>query len=179
MSRVAKMPVVLPENVSVVIEEGRISVRGAHGTIERPVHPLVKVGLVDGMVQVSAVDETSAARMQSGTCQRLIASDVRGVSQKHKEVLNLVGVGYAARLEPATSSVNLSLGLSHPVRYVLPEGVTATCPSVTEIVLEGLLKQQVAQAAAEIRAFRPPEPYKGKGIRYANEKIRMKEAKKK
>lgn len=175
MSRIANSPVELPSGVDIMIDGSALTVKGSKGSLE--------LSLVDG-VQVSQDDkvlniayDNDGAKAMAGTTRSLISNMVVGVSEGWEKKLVLNGVGYRAKA--SGNSVNLTVGLSHPVDYELPEGVSAETPSQTEIVVKGIDKQAVGQAAAEIRGFRPPEPYKGKGIRYADEYVRRKEAKKK
>jgi large subunit ribosomal protein L6 len=175
MSRIANSPVELPSGVEVKIDGSELTVKGSKGSLE--------LSLVDG-VQVSQDDkvlniayDNESAKAMAGTTRSLINNMVVGVSEGWEKKLVLNGVGYRAKA--SGKSVNLTVGLSHPVDYELPEGVSAETPSQTEVVVKGIDKQAVGQAAAEIRSFRPPEPYKGKGIRYADEYVRRKEAKKK
>jgi large subunit ribosomal protein L6 len=175
MSRVANNPVTLPKGVEFTLDGRDITVKGDKGKLE--------LSLVDG-IQVSQDDnvlsiayDSDKFRAMAGTTRALLNNMVHGVSEGWEKKLVLNGVGYRAKATGNT--VNLTLGLSHPVNYVLPEGVSVETPSQTEVVVKGFDKQAVGQAAAEIRSFRPPEPYKGKGIRYADEHVRRKEAKKK
>jgi large subunit ribosomal protein L6 len=175
MSRVANNPVQLPSGVEVKLSGSDLTVKGSKGTLE--------LSLVDG-IQVSQDDnvltfayESDKSKAMAGTTRALVNNMVKGVSEGWEKKLVLNGVGYRAKA--SGKSVNLTVGLSHPVDYQLPEGVSAETPSQTEIVVKGIDKQAVGQAAAEIRSYRPPEPYKGKGIRYADEYVRRKEAKKK
>ena len=175
MSRIANSPVELPSGVDVKIDGSALTVKGSKGSLE--------LSLVEG-VQVSQGDkvlntdyDNASAKAMAGTTRSLISNMVVGVSEGWEKKLVLNGVGYRAKA--TGNSVNLTVGLSHPVDYELPEGVSAETPTQTEIVVKGIDKQAVGQAAAEIRSFRPPEPYKGKGIRYADEFVRRKEAKKK
>ena len=175
MSRIANSPVELPNGVEIKIDGSELTVKGSKGSLG--------LSLVDG-VQVSQDDKTlniayenDSAKAMAGTTRSLINNMVVGVSEGWEKKLVLNGVGYRAKA--SGNSVNLTVGLSHPVDYQLPEGVSAETPSQTEVVVKGIDKQAVGQAAAEIRSFRPPEPYKGKGIRYADEYVRRKEAKKK
>ena len=175
MSRVANNPVALPSGVEVKIEGRDVTVKGGKGTLE--------LSLVEG-IQVSQDDnvltfayDSDKFRAMAGTTRALVNNMVVGVSTGWEKKLILNGVGYRAKA--SGKSINLTLGLSHPVDYTLPEGVTAETPTQTEVVVKGFDKQAVGQAAADIRSFRPPEPYKGKGIRYADEHVRRKEAKKK
>jgi large subunit ribosomal protein L6 len=177
MSRVAKSPVSLPSGVSVTLNGQNISVKGSQGTLELEVHNSVEVKQEDNVLSFAARDGGKASDALAGTTRALINNMVTGVSAGFEKKLQLVGVGYRAKATGST--LNLTLGFSHPVDYELPEGVTAETPSQTDIVLKSTDKQLLGQVAAEIRAFRPPEPYKGKGVRYADEHIRRKEAKKK
>jgi large subunit ribosomal protein L6 len=177
MSRVAKYPVPVPKGVDVHIERGTLSVKGRNGVLSLAVHRDVQVEHADGKLTVGARSAAANARAMAGTTRALMNNMVIGVSDGFLRRLSLVGVGYRAQVKG--NRIDLTLGYSHPVEYVLPEGVTAETPSQTEIVLKAADKQQLGQVAAEIRAFRPPEPYKGKGVRYAEENIRRKEAKKK
>lgn len=174
MSRVAKKPVVLPKGVEVQIGTDAITVKGPKGTLKLATPPGVSASLKDGQVELAG--KTANDIKMAGTARALINNMVVGVSEGYQRKLELVGVGYRAAL--AGRDLNLTLGFSHPVVYKAPEGVTLEVPSQTEILIKGADKQVVGQAAAKIRAFRPPEPYKGKGVRYAGEKITMKEAKK-
>ena len=174
MSRVANNPVSLPSGVEVKIDGRDLSVKGSKGTLAISLVEGVQVSQDDNVLTI-AYDEKSKA--MAGTTRALVNNMVKGVSEGWEEKLVLNGVGYRAKA--SGKSVNLTVGLSHPVDYQLPEGVSAETPSQTEIVVKGIDKQAVGQAAAEIRSYRPPEPYKGKGIRYADEYVRRKEAKKK
>ena len=175
MSRVANNPVSLPKGVEVSIAGTNVSVKGGKGTMEMTLTDGISVEVNDEAAQVIYDFDTN--RAMAGTTRALLNNLVVGVSAGWEKKLVLNGVGYRAKASGKT--VNLSLGLSHPVDYELPEGLSAETPSQTEIVIRGTDKQAVGQAAAEIRSFRPPEPYKGKGIRYADEYVRRKEAKKK
>lgn len=177
MSRVANNPVKLPSGVELKLDGGQISVKGSKGKLELAANDDVEVKLDNGEVTFAATNSSKRARSMSGTMRSLVNNMVVGVTEGFERKLVLNGVGYRAKASGKT--VNLTLGFSHPVDYTLPEGVTAETPSQTEVVLKGIDKQQVGQVAAEIRAFRPPEPYKGKGVRYAEEYVRRKEAKKK
>ena len=177
MSRVAKNPVTLPAGVEAQVADGLISVKGPLGVLSRPLTADVSVVIADGAITCTAVSEVKQARAMSGTLRALLANMVKGVSQGFERKLTLVGVGYRAQAQG--EALNLTLGFSHPVVHKMPAGVKVETPSQTEIVLKGVDKQQIGQVAAEIRAYRPPEPYKGKGVRYANENVRRKEAKKK
>jgi len=177
MSRVAKSPVQLPSGVEVTLKGQNLSVKGSKGTLELVVQDSVTVNQNDNVLTfgVAAGDKSAAA--MAGTMRSLVNNMVIGVSVGFEKKLILNGVGYRAKA--AGNVLSLTLGFSHPVDYELPEGVSATTPTQTEIVVSGTDKQKVGQAAAEIRAYRPPEPYKGKGVRYADEHVRRKEAKKK
>ena len=175
MSRVANNPVALPQGVEVKIDGRSVTVKGAKGTLSLSLIEGVQMNQDDNVLTFAA--ESDKSKAMAGTTRALVGNMVKGVSEGWEKKLVLNGVGYRAKA--SGKSVNLTVGLSHPVDYKLPEGVTAESPSQTEIVVMGIDKQAVGQAAAEIRSFRPPEPYKGKGIRYADEYVRRKEAKKK
>lgn len=177
MSRVAKAPVSVASGVTVTIKGQNIEVKGSKGTLNHTLHSSVRVEQNDGVVTVKPVDTEQQSWAQAGTARALINNMVTGVSDGFEKKLTLIGVGYRAQAKG--KSIDLSLGFSHPVVYQLPEGVTAETPSNTEIVIKGFDKQKVGQVAAEIRGFRPPEPYKGKGVRYSDEQVIRKEAKKK
>jgi large subunit ribosomal protein L6 len=174
MSRVAKAPIQIPTGVEVKIEGQNIVVKGGKGSLNLDIHADVAVTQADSVITLAPVEKNWA---MAGTFRALINNMVTGVSTGYEKKLLLQGVGYRAKA--AGNSINLTIGFSHPVDYELPEGITAATPSQTEIVISGADKQRVGQVAAEIRAYRPPEPYKGKGIRYADEHVRRKEAKKK
>jgi large subunit ribosomal protein L6 len=175
MSRVANSPVSLPKGVEVNINGSSVSVKGGKGTMEMTLTDGISIDVTEGVAQIIYDFDTN--RAMAGTTRALLNNLVVGVTDGWEKKLVLNGVGYRAKA--AGKTVNLSLGLSHPVDYELPEGLSAETPTQTEIVIRGTDKQAVGQAAAEIRSFRPPEPYKGKGIRYADEYVRRKEAKKK
>jgi large subunit ribosomal protein L6 len=177
MSRVANNPVVLPSGVEVKLNGQDINVKGSKGTLEITAHPAVEIVQDDTILRFSARDGAQKSRALAGTTRALVNNMVVGVSAGFERRLQLSGVGYRAQAQG--QKLNLTLGFSHPVAYELPEGITAETPSNTEVVIKGIDKQQVGQVAAEIRAHRPPEPYKGKGVRYADEQVRRKEAKKK
>ena len=177
MSRVAKNPVELPSGVDVNLKGQEITVKGGNGTLALTVHGSVEVKQDDNVLTFSARDGAKASRALAGTMRALISNMVVGVSKGFEKKLELVGVGYRAKA--AGSTLNLTLGFSHPVDYAMPAGVTVETPTQTEIVLKSADKQLLGQVAAEVRAFRPPEPYKGKGVRYSDEQVRRKEAKKK
>ena len=177
MSRIAKNPVSIPSGVSVKIEGGKVTAKGSKGELSLVLNPLVKIAEEDGSLQLSAANSSKASSAMSGTYRSLVNNMVVGVSEGFERKLTLIGVGYRAKA--SGSSLDLTLGFSHPVVYQLPQGVTAETPTQTEILLKSADKQLLGQVAAEVRAFRPPEPYKGKGVRYADERVRLKEAKKK
>ena len=177
MSRVAKNPVTVPAGVEVNFGTDALTVKGKNGALSLPLTGAVKVELNDGQLTFAAADDSKHSVAMSGTVRALVANMVKGVSEGFEKKLQLIGVGYRAQAQGKT--LNLSLGFSHPVVYEMPEGVSVATPSQTEIVLTGADKQAVGQAAAEIRGYRPPEPYKGKGVRYVGENVIMKEAKKK
>jgi large subunit ribosomal protein L6 len=174
MSRIAKNPIDLPKGVELNQSDGRVSVKGTKGALEIALHPAVELKLEDGVVNLVPINEADMAL--AGTMRALIANMVEGVTNGFEKKLVLVGVGYRAAVQG--NSLNLQLGFSHPVDFEIPEGVTIETPSQTEVVVRGSDKQLVGQVAAKIRGFRPPEPYKGKGVRYADERVVMKEAKK-
>jgi large subunit ribosomal protein L6 len=177
MSRVASNPIEVPAGVEVTIGESEISVKGAKGTLAMAVNGQVEIKHADNVLTFAARASSTFAKAMSGTTRALVSNMVTGVSQGFEKKLDLVGVGYRAQVQG--KKVNLTLGFSHPVVYELPSGVSAETPSQTEILLKSSDKQQLGHVAAEIRAFRPPEPYKGKGVRISGEYIRRKEAKKK
>ncbi len=174
MSRIAKQPVSVPQGVEVRLDGQHVTVKGPKGTLELDVHESVEVRLEEGTVRVAP---RNGAWALAGTMRSLIDNMVTGVSRGFEKKLELVGVGYRAQAQGR--KLNLSLGFSHPVEFEVPEGITIETPSQTEILIKGIDKQKVGQVAASIRALRPPEPYKGKGVRYADEQIIRKEAKKK
>lgn len=177
MSRVGKMPVVLPQGVDVQITPQQITVKGANGLLSRESNPLVVVKQVDRRLDVTPANDSADANTMSGTMRALLANMVSGVGKGFERKLNLVGVGYRAAAQG--DRLNLQVGFSHPVSIQMPVGVKVECPTQTEILIKGADRQAVGQVAAEVRAVRPPEPYKGKGIRYANERVVLKETKKK
>ena len=177
MSRIAKNPVTLPGGTEVTIKEDTIVAKGPVGELTMNKHPLVSVNQEDGTLQVAANDESTQARAMSGTTRALLSNLVTGVSSGFEKKLTIIGVGYRAQVQG--KNLNLSLGFSHPVVYPIPEGITIEAPSQTELVVKGADKQKVGQVAAEIRQYRPPEPYKGKGVRYTDEYVVRKQAKKK
>lgn len=177
MSRVGKSPVAVPQGVDVQVKNDQISVKGAGGQLSLAQNVLVKVAMADGKLTFTPSDESREANAMSGTMRQLVNNMVTGVSKGFEKKLTLVGVGYKATAQG--NKLNLAVGFSHPVNKDMPEGITVATPAPTEIVVKGADRQRVGQVAAEIRAIRPPEPYKGKGIRYADEKITIKETKKK
>ncbi len=177
MSRVGKMPIAVPQGVDVAISAENITVKGKEGTLVRPMNPLVTIKNEGGQLLVAPANDTSAADAMSGTMRALVNNMVNGVGAGFSKKLTLVGVGF--RAQAAGSKLNLQIGFSHPVVKDMPAGVKVACPTQTEIVISGADRQAVGQVAAEVRAFRPPEPYKGKGIRYADERVVLKETKKK
>lgn len=180
MSRVAKAPVVLPKNVEITIDQHMVRVKGPKGSLSQHCNNLVSViknNDAESMLTFIPASNEPNAWAQAGTMRSLVQNMVVGVTEGFSRTLELVGVGYRAQAKG--TDINLSLGFSHPVDYVLPEGITAEFPNNTTIVIRGIDKQRVGQVASEIRAFRPPEPYKGKGVKYAGEIINRKETKKK
>jgi len=177
MSRVGKNPVLVPSGVEVALAAGEISIKGPLGTLKQALSGDVSVLREGDSLQCKAQNDSMQANAMSGTVRALLANMVRGVSKGFERKLTLVGVGY--RAQAAGDTLNLTLGYSHPVAYKMPSGVKVETPTQTEIVLKGASKQQVGQVAAEIRAFREPEPYKGKGVRYSDEVVILKETKKK
>ncbi len=177
MSRVAKAPVNIPSGVEVELKGSHIRVKGSLGTMEWDCHPLVEPVHEDNVIRLQPRQQSTRAVALAGTTRALVDNMVTGVSKGFERKLELKGVGYRAQLQGR--ALNLTLGFSHPVQFEPPEGVTLECPSQTEVVVKGSDKQKVGQVAAQIRGYRPPEPYKGKGVRYADERVVLKEAKKK
>ena len=175
MSRVAKVPVAVPSGVDVQIANGAITVKGPLGTLTQAINPLVSIVREGAELKFAAVGESREAGAMSGTYRALVANMVNGVSKGFEKKLTLVGVGYRAQAQGA--ALNLSLGFSHPVVHQMPAGVTVTTPTQTEILIKGADRQKVGQVAAEVRGYKPPEPYKGKGVRYADEVVVIKETK--
>jgi large subunit ribosomal protein L6 len=171
------MPLPLPKGVDVAVNAEQISVKGSLGTLVRPANALVSIKNEDGKLMFSPANESVEADAMSGTMRALVANMVNGVSKGFEKKLSLVGVGF--RAAAAGSKLNLQIGFSHPVAKDMPAGVKVECPTQTEIIIKGSDRQVVGQIAAEVRAIRPPEPYKGKGIRYVGEKVVIKETKKK
>ena len=177
MSRVASYPISVPSGVTVALEATQITVKGGKGELVHALHPLVEVKLEDEKLKFAPRQKTKEASCNAGTLRAKVANMIHGVSQNYVRKLQLRGVGYRAQLQG--KSVQLTLGYSHPVQFNLPEGITAEVPSQTEINIVGVDKQMVGQVAANIRALRPPECYQGKGVRYVDEVVRLKETKKK
>ena len=177
MSRVGKSPVSIPAGVDVSIKDDQISVKGAGGVLSLALNALVKVSNNEGKLSFEPVNDSREANAMSGTVRQLVNNMVVGVSKGFEKKLTLIGVGFKAAA--SGNKLNLAIGFSHPVNFEMPAGITVATPTPTEIVIKGADRQVVGQLAAEIRAVRPPEPYKGKGIRYADEKVTIKETKKK
>jgi large subunit ribosomal protein L6 len=178
MSRVGKMPIALPQGAEATIAADQITVKGPLGTLTQELKGnLVRITNDNGTLNFEAANESREANAMSGTLRALVNNMVVGVTKGFERKLTLVGVGYRAQVQG--NSLNLSLGFSHPVVHQMPEGVTVSAATPTEILIKGADKQRVGQVAAEVRAYRPPEPYKGKGVRYADERVVIKETKKK
>jgi ribosomal protein L6, bacterial type len=177
MSRIGNFPVELPTNVEVQLSNSEISVKGPLGTLTQSLSAQVTVEKVENQLQVKVANDSTAANAMSGTVRALVANMVRGVTKGYEKKLTLVGVGYRAQAQG--DKLNLTLGFSHPVVHQMPKGIKVETPSQTEILIKGIDKQVVGQVAAEVRAYRSPEPYKGKGVRYSDEKVVLKETKKK
>ncbi len=178
MSRVAKKPVPLPKGVEFRLDDRRAVVKGSKGELSMDLPEGIEIVTGDdGELQVKVAEGSHATVALAGTIRALLANMVRGVAEGFERKLELVGVGYRAQAQGKT--LNLTLGFSHPVSYAVPDGITIETPSQTEILVKGIDRQQVGQVAAEIRGYRPPEPYKGKGVRYSDERVVLKEAKKK
>lgn len=177
MSRVAKNPVELPKGVELTLNGNNVNIKGPKGAMSLAANNEVVVSQEDGSIKIAPRSGSRFSNAIAGTTRALLQNMVTGVSDGFVRKLELVGVGYRAQAQG--NKLNLSLGFSHPVEYAVPEGVKIETPSQTEVVITGIDKQQVGQVAAEIRRYRPPEPYKGKGVRYAGERVIMKEAKKK
>jgi large subunit ribosomal protein L6 len=176
MSRVAKAPVELPQGVTATVSPGSVTIKGAKGSLTLPLNPGVSVAAVDKKLEIK-YSNPDLARMQAGSTRAHLANMVLGVTKGYERKLELVGVGFRAAVQG--KQLNLTLGFSHPVNFPIPEGITIETPSQTEITIRGIDRQKVGQVAAEIRDIRSPEPYKGKGVRYAGEQITLKEGKKK
>jgi large subunit ribosomal protein L6 len=177
MSRIGNAPVVLPDKVELTLTSDEISIKGPLGTLTQRLSPEVKVEKVDNRVEFKPAGNSRQADAMSGTVRALVANMVEGVTKGFERKLTLVGVGYRAQAQG--DKLNLTLGFSHPVVHPMPKGVKVETPTQTEILIKGMDRQQVGQVAAEVRAYRPPEPYKGKGVRYAGEQVVIKETKKK
>ena len=177
MSRIANNPVSIPAGVEVTLNDTSLSVKGSKGTIALDTHHLVAIRQEGSVLKFAATQRSKAAGALAGTFRALAANMVTGVSTGFARELQLIGVGYRAKAQGRV--LNLSLGFSHPVEYQIPEGVDIDTPTKTKVIVRGIDKQKVGQVSAEIRAYRPPEPYKGKGVRYADEIVKRKEAKKK
>ena len=177
MSRVGKMPVTVPQGVDVAIKEDQINVRGVLGALALTQNALVTIANDSGKLTFAPANESREANAMSGTMRQLVNNMVTGVTKGFEKKLSLVGVGFKAQAQGA--KLNLTVGYSHPVVMDMPAGITVATPTPTEVVIKGSDRQRVGQIAAEVRAVRPPEPYKGKGIRYSDEKITIKETKKK
>lgn len=177
MSRIAKAPIAIPAGVEVTLTADKIAIKGKGGLLELGVHSSVEIKQEDNVLSFAPRNSEKSANALAGTFRSLVNNMVTGVTAGFEKKLVLQGVGFRAKA--AGKTLNLQLGFSHDIDYELPEGVSVETPSQTEIVIKGIDKQQVGQVAAEIRGYRPPEPYKGKGVRYADENVRRKEAKKK
>ncbi len=177
MSRIAKMGVAVPQGVDVQIKEDQITVKGSGGELKLVPNGLVSISAKDGKLSFEPANESREANAMSGTMRQMVNNMVVGVSKGFEKKLNLVGVGFRAQAQG--NKLNLAIGFSHPVNIEMPAGITVATPAPTEIIVKGADRQRVGQIAAEIRAVRPPEPYKGKGIRYADERVVIKETKKK
>lgn len=175
MSRIGKAPIELPQGVEVQVEDGLVRVKGPKGELEQQIRPEAEVRIEDGQLLVTRKADSKQHRAYHGLTRALLANMVEGVSTGFRKALEIVGVGY--RAEKRGDALVLIVGYSHEVRYPQPEGITLTTPSPTQIVVEGIDKQKVGQVAAELRSVRPPEPYKGKGIRYRGEQVRRKAGK--
>jgi large subunit ribosomal protein L6 len=177
MSRVAKNPVALPKGVETTVSASEITVKGPLGTLKQALNGAVTINKDGDKLTFEAANESREANAMSGTVRALVNNMVVGVTKGFEKKLNLVGVGFRAQAQG--DKLNLSLGFSHPVVHAMPQGVKCETPQQTEIIIKGIDKQKVGQTAAEVRAYRPPEPYKGKGVRYADERVIIKETKKK
>ena len=176
MSRIANNPITIPDNVEVNVNEAEIRIKGSKGELTHTVHSLVQLHQKDNRLKLSAKDNTKSAWALAGTTRAILQNMVTGVSDGFEIKLEITGVGYRAQAKP--DGINLTLGFSHPVDIDIPADITIETPSQTQIIVKGMDKQKVGQVAANIRSYRPPEPYKGKGVRYVNEHILRKEAKK-
>lgn len=178
MSRIAKMPITIPEGTTVIAKNGSVTVNGPQGSLSQVFsEESVMLDIDDKEIKVKASNSNTFSRAMSGTMRALLSNMVKGVNQGFEKKLSLIGVGYRAQAKG--NVLNLSLGFSHPIDMKLPEGISVKTPSPTEIIISGIDKQKVGQVASEVRAYRPPEPYKGKGVRYSDEVVALKETKKK
>jgi len=177
MSRIANYPVAIPSGIQVTQSGAKISVKGPKGSLEHEIHPLVKVTQEGSLLKFKRTNDSALARAVSGTTRALVNNMVTGVAKGFEKKLTIIGVGYRAAVQG--KKLNLTLGYSHPIVYEIPNGISIEAPDLTNLVIKGADKQMVGQVAAEIRAYRSPEPYKGKGVRYVDEKVAKKEAKKK
>lgn len=177
MSRVAKVPVSIPKGVEITLQDQHLTVKGAQGSLQHTIHPSVELKIENSEITFVPRHATQASDALSGTTRALVSNMVKGVTQGFERKLMLVGVGYRAQVQG--NALNLTLGFSHPVNFPIPEGIKIECPTQTEVVVKGIDRQKVGQVAANIREFRPPEPYKGKGVKYSDEVIEIKETKKK
>ncbi len=177
MSRVGKIPVSIPKGVEITLQDQNLTVKGAQGSLQHTIHPAVELKIENNEISFAPRQTTQLSDALSGTTRALVNNMVKGVTDGFAKKLLLVGVGYRAQVQG--NSLNLTLGFSHPVNFPIPEGIKIECPTQTEIVVKGIDRQKVGQVAANIREFRPPEPYKGKGVKYSDEVIEIKETKKK
>lgn len=177
MSRIAKNPITLPAGVDIKVTDNTVQVKGPKGTLTQTLNSKVEMVLDKGVITFNLEGKTDEVRMQSGTARALLNNLVNGVTKGFERKLTLIGVGYRAAVQGST--LNLTLGYSHPINFPIPQGIQIETPTQTEILVKGIDKQLVGQVSANIRAYRPPEPYKGKGVRYADEVIIQKETKKK
>jgi len=177
MSRIAKAPIEIPSGVEVKVAGQNVSIKGSKGAFDYAIHQKVTVTQEGNALKIDLFSSKSKDYAMAGTMRSLLSNMVQGVSQGFERKLELVGVGYRAKAQG--TKLNLTLGFSHPVEYTIPDGITVETPSQTEILVKGIDKQKVGQVAADIRSYRPPEPYKGKGVKYSDERIVRKEAKKK
>lgn len=176
MSRIANNPITVPESVEVDVNGAQVRIKGSKGELTHTLHALVQLEREDNLLKFSARGSSKSARALAGTTRAILQNMVTGVSDGFEIKLEITGVGYRAQAKPG--SINLALGLSHPVDLDIPDGITVETPSQTQIIIKGADKQKVGQVAADIRSYRPPEPYKGKGVRYSDERVLRKEAKK-
>ena len=176
MSRIANRPITVPKGVEAAINGNNVRIKGGKGEMAISVDPQVKVAQDGNLLKVTVQNDSKSANALSGTTRALLQNIMTGVSEGFQQKLDIVGVGYRAQAQGR--KLNLTLGFSHPVEFAIPEGITIETPSQTEIIIKGMDKQKVGQVAADIRAYRPPEPYKGKGVKYSGERIVRKEAKK-